>query len=248
MGDNHSHFSLYGKSPFFQLFVSLLIIMVAGMFLFNVLLFLGTLIFNVDFKNLPGNTIAEVGEKDIKFLRYLLISQDISLFIAPAIIILTLMRPVHQIRLRDINMPRINEIFLVVILAFCIFPVTSFAGQLNSGMHLPDWLSGIEKWMTEKEEDATHLIDSLITSNTFWIMILNVAVIAVIPAIGEELIFRGVFQKIFYNLSNQVILQFGLQHLYSAPCISSFLDSSPDSFSDWFLAISFCGAGRYGFR
>lgn len=31
-------------------------------------------------------------------------------------------------------------------------------------------------------------------------MILNVLIIAVIPAIGEELIFRGVFQRIFYDL------------------------------------------------
>jgi membrane protease YdiL (CAAX protease family) len=67
-------------------------------------------------------------------------------------------------------------------------------------MHLPDWLSGVEQWMIEKEDNATRLTDSLMTSNTFWIMILNVLVIAVMPAIGEELIFRGIFQKIFYNL------------------------------------------------
>jgi membrane protease YdiL (CAAX protease family) len=170
------------------------------MFLFNGLLLAGTLIFEGDFGNLPGNTIAEVGEKNINFLKYLLISQDISLFIVPAIIILTLMKPGHQIRLMDMKMPRINEIVLVIVLAFCIFPITSFTGQLNSGMHLPDWLSGVEQWMIEKEDNATRLTDSLMTSNTFWIMILNVLVIAVMPAIGEELIFRGIFQKIFYNL------------------------------------------------
>ena len=30
-------------------------------------------------------------------------------------------------------------------------------------------------------------------------MMLNLLMIAVLPAIGEELIFRGVFQKIFYD-------------------------------------------------
>jgi membrane protease YdiL (CAAX protease family) len=54
--------------------------------------------------------------------------------------------------------------------------------------------------MKAKEDNATHLIDLLIASNTFGIMIFNVFMLAVIPAIGEELIFRGVFQKIFYSL------------------------------------------------
>jgi membrane protease YdiL (CAAX protease family) len=164
------------------------------------MLLAGTLFFDGDFGNLLGNTIAEVGEKDIKFLRYLLISQQISLFIVPAIIILTLMKPDHQTGLRALIMPRINEVVVVIVLAFCIFPITSFTGELNSWMHLPDWLSGVEQWMTEKEDYATRLIDMLLTPDTFWIMILNVIMIAVIPAIGEEFIFRGVFQKILSNL------------------------------------------------
>jgi membrane protease YdiL (CAAX protease family) len=99
-----------------------------------------------------------------------------------------------------IKMPRINEIVLIIVLGFCIFPITSFTGQLNSGMNLPDWLSGVEEWMTEKEDNANRLIDMCMTSNTFWGMIMNVLVIAVIPAIGEELIFRGVIQKVLSNL------------------------------------------------
>jgi membrane protease YdiL (CAAX protease family) len=38
------------------------------------------------------------------------------------------------------------------------------------------------------------------TSDTFWDMMLNVFVVAVMPSIGEELIFRGVIQKVFSNI------------------------------------------------
>ncbi len=54
--------------------------------------------------------------------------------------------------------------------------------------------------MIEKEESATELIDILITSENFLAMIFNLFMIAVIPAIGEELIFRGVLQKILSDL------------------------------------------------
>jgi membrane protease YdiL (CAAX protease family) len=130
----------------------------------------------------------------------MVISQEVSIFIIPALIILFLMKPAQQKYPRDFEKPVIIDVVLVIFLTFCIFPVTSFTGQLNSGLHFPDWLYGIERWMKAKEDNATHLIDLLIASNTFGIMIFNVFMLAVIPAIGEELIFRGVFQKIFYSL------------------------------------------------
>jgi hypothetical protein len=67
-------------------------------------------------------------------------------------------------------------------------------------MHLPEWLSGIEQWMTEKEDKASDMIEMLIASDSFWMMMLNLLTIAVFPAIAEEMIFRGVLQKIFQKL------------------------------------------------
>jgi uncharacterized protein len=200
MDETFSHFSINGKSPLIQMLISLLTILVAGMFIFNVLLLAGTIIFGENFWNLLGGNLADLIKKDSEFLRYMLISQDIAFFIVPAIIILNLLKPPQQKNITDIKIPRLNEIFLVILLAFCIFPITSFTGQLNSGMHLPDWFSGLEKWIIEKEDNANHLIGTLLDSDSFGIMLINVLVIAVVPAIGEELIFRGVIQKIFCRL------------------------------------------------
>jgi membrane protease YdiL (CAAX protease family) len=200
MDDTHSHFTLYGKSPLFQLFFSLLIILVVGIFLLLVLILAGAVISGEDFATFINYFSVETGgEESIIFIRYLVISQGISLFIVPAIIIISLMKPDHRFNLMILKTPGINEVVLVIILACCVFPITSFTGQLNSSMHLPDWLSGVEKWMQGKESNATRLTDLLMTSETFRIMLLNVLMIAVIPAVGEELIFRGVFQNIFYR-------------------------------------------------
>ncbi len=199
MSDNQSHLPLYERSPLYQLFISLLVVVVAGLLLFTVFLLAGLFFFDADLEKLSG-PFSQAGKKDIGFLRYILISQQLSLFIVPAIILLAKLKPVHQKGFMDIKVPGIKEVVLIVILAFCIFPLTSFTGQINSGMHLPEWLSGLEKWMTEKEDDASRLFDLLMTHGTFGLMIFNLFMIAVIPAIGEELIFRGVFQKILCSL------------------------------------------------
>jgi membrane protease YdiL (CAAX protease family) len=159
----------------------------------------GAKIFGVDLATLTENLLTGTGNKNIGFVRFLLISQSLSFFIIPAIFILNLLKPVNQKGFMIFKIPMIYEVALVILLAFCIIPITSFMGQLNSGIHLPEWLSGLEKWMIEQEDNADSLIGKLILSDTFWLMLLNLIMIAVLPAIGEELIFRGVFQKIFYR-------------------------------------------------
>ncbi len=199
MDNNNSRFKLYRGSPIYQLFVSLMIIMGAGITFSVILSLAGMLIFGSDLTVLEKSGSA-LSNNDLGFLRYLLIIQDISLFIIPSIIILVMMKPEPAGRLNELKIPQLKEAGLVVILAFCIFPITSFTGQINAGMHLPEWLSGVEKWMVEKEDHANSIINQALVSPTFIIMILNLFIIAILPALGEELFFRGVLQKIFYNL------------------------------------------------
>jgi membrane protease YdiL (CAAX protease family) len=199
MGDNHSLLSLYGKSALYQLFISLVIVLVVGSILFSVFFLTGKLVFDTD-QFLLNKPSSQVGESDIAFLKFILISQHISFFIIPSLVLLIALNPAKKKGLTGIKVPMINEIVLVIILTFCTFPVTGFAGQLNAGMHLPWWLSGVEQWMTAKEKGVNRIVEIIMSENNFWAMLLNLLMVAVLPAIGEELLFRGVFQKIFYTL------------------------------------------------
>jgi hypothetical protein len=67
----------------------------------------------------------------VTLLRYILISQDISFYIVPVIIILKKLNPGYTINIININMPQISDVIIVVLQALCLFPVTSFTGQLN---------------------------------------------------------------------------------------------------------------------
>ena len=199
MNDKEGRFNLYSKSPVCQLLVSILVIFGIGLTLFIILSVVGRLVFSSDFSVL-GKHLTGFKDSDISFLRYFLIIQDISLLIIPSIIMLGLLNSGRLIGLAEFKIVPVKEVVLVIILTFCIFPVTSFTGQINSSMHFPDWLSGVERWMAEKEDEANGMIDLIMTSHTIGIMILNILLIAALPAIAEELIFRGVFQKIFCNL------------------------------------------------
>jgi hypothetical protein len=157
------------------------------------------LIFGSDLTVLEKSAGA-LSNNDVGFLRYILIIQDISLLLVPSIIILVMMKPESSTGLSELKIPHLKEVGLVVILAFCIFPITSFTGQLNAGMHLPYWLSGVEKWMVEKEDHANNIINQVMVSPAFGTMILNLFIIAILPAVAEEILFRGVLQKILLNL------------------------------------------------
>lgn len=202
MDEYRSHFSLNGKPAILQLVYSLLIILLAGGLLFALMLLSGKIIFKADFEVFLKSLSGDGGEDSVLYLRYLIISQDISFFIVPGIFIYYLLEPSGKVSFGTINSPQIKDVALVVILAFCIFPLTSFSGQLNSSIHLPDWLSETEKWMEEKEGKASHITDLLMLSDSFEVLLLNILIVALIPAIGEELIFRGVLQRILSKLFN----------------------------------------------
>jgi membrane protease YdiL (CAAX protease family) len=85
---------------------------------------------------------------------------------------------------------------------FFAAPFINFVGELNSNMTLPDWLSGVEKWMRNSEEKAAKLTEAFLNVDTRWGLMFNLFMIAFLPAIGEELLFRGVIQRIFTNMTN----------------------------------------------
>ncbi len=84
---------------------------------------------------------------------------------------------------------------MVLLLVLAFMPFNSLIVEWNAGMSLPDTLGGLEAWMREKEDQLTGVTTFLTQFDTigqFWIALL---VIGVLPAIGEEVLFRGVLQR-----------------------------------------------------
>lgn len=199
MSEKQDHFTLIGKAPLLQLVITILIIMTIGVGLFFILFLAGSLITGLDLADLQDSLFIEPGEENLNFLRYTVIIQAIAILIVPAIIVRRMLIPVNKKGFSDFSLPPVNEIVFVVVLVFCLFPVTGITGELNGEMKLPEWLSGVEEWMGNKEDEANGFITLLMASETIGLMLLNVFIVAVLPAISEEMLFRGVLQRIFYG-------------------------------------------------
>jgi len=200
MNETKGHFSIASASPLYQLIISIFTIAAIGFVLFVVFFIAGVLAFGIDLSTMSSDLLLNSSNTDIAFLRYLLITEQICFFVIPAIYLL------RQYKSRDGNInsyfsvPLARETWMVILIAFCLVPVTGFTGQLNSEMHFPEWLAGLEKWMIGKETEAEGLFEMISAADTFQVMLLNLFIISVLPALGEEMIFRGIFQRIFQKL------------------------------------------------
>lgn len=91
----------------------------------------------------------------------------------------------------------ITAAFLVIV----SMPFNSWIADLNANLTLPEQWYALQEWMYQKEAELKNLTEYLtgFDSNTdFWFALL---VIAFIPAIGEELVFRGIFQHLLLEIS-----------------------------------------------
>jgi membrane protease YdiL (CAAX protease family) len=61
-------------------------------------------------------------------------------------------------------------------------------------------MTGVEQWMINSEDKINRIFDLILTGNTTSGIFLNIFMIALLPAIGEELIFRGVLLNILNRL------------------------------------------------
>lgn len=204
MSEKQGKFIFYSKSPFLQLAITLLIIVTLGLALLTVLTVVGIFVSGLRIGDLSGDFLNTVGEKNIFLLRYLMVCQEIALFIVPAIIVRRMLLSQPGASVSDTAMPPVRDMIFVLVLAFSLFPLTSFTGELNAGMKLPGWLSGVEQWMKASEDQASGVLDQLVPSENAGVLILNIFIIGILPAISEELIFRGVFQRIFYGFFRSV--------------------------------------------
>ncbi|MBE0674690.1 MAG: CPBP family intramembrane metalloprotease [Bacteroidales bacterium] len=151
------------------------------------------------FKNVVAGLDADMGS-----LKYLQAAQHISLFILPVLFWSWLSDGNLTTYTGLGRIPLAENILLIMLMAFLLFPVNSYASSINQGLRLPEWLSGVETWILGREAAGEKITIALMSTGNIAGLVTNLLVLAILPAFGEELFFRGFLQK---NLGN--ILQSG---------------------------------------
>ncbi|TLU98982.1 CPBP family intramembrane glutamic endopeptidase [Dyadobacter luticola] len=92
---------------------------------------------------------------------------------------------------------------LAFILVLIFIPINSKFIEWNAAMKLPEALSGLENWMRAKEDQLSVMTAFLTNYNSFGKLLIALFVVTLLPALGEEVLFRGVLQtKLVQQLAN----------------------------------------------
>ncbi|RYG19267.1 MAG: CPBP family intramembrane metalloprotease [Chitinophagaceae bacterium] len=129
-------------------------------------------------------------------LKILLTAQQIGLFLTPAVLLsLTEGRKPHHFY--GLKKPRLDILFFVLLIMVCSTPLMGWINETNQKMVLPEFLKGVEQWMRRMEDEGAKTTAALLKMTSIGDFILTLFVVAVVPAICEEFLFRGALQRTF---------------------------------------------------
>jgi membrane protease YdiL (CAAX protease family) len=167
---------------FLLIFISLIIHTAIAVALINLFTDNGmAIIKNQDFTN----------PKSVNYLKLMQLFSGIGLFITPTL----LYAYITDFDFKFLRISRQNTILLITIMIL-ITPVISLLYEWNMRIPLPQWLLHFDI-------NSEVIVDSFLNMSSISDLLYTLVVIAVVPAIGEELLFRGYLQqKIFSRLKN----------------------------------------------
>lgn len=93
-----------------------------------------------------------------------------------------------------------------LLLMIVSLPLVHQLASWNAQLKLPQFLAGLENWMQAKEASAERLTRLFLEVKNLNGLIINLMMIALIPSIGEELVFRSVLQPLFVKLFRNIHL------------------------------------------
>jgi len=137
------------------------------------------------------------GPSDIAIIKYFQITQSVCLFLIPSLLAAWLFSNNLKTYLKADKRPPVITIALVMLSVFTVIPFMNLITLWNSMVKLPVWLSGLEQIIRNMEESAAQLTAMFLQGNSAKDLIINFTMIAILPAVGEEFLFRGVLQNLF---------------------------------------------------
>lgn len=153
---------------------------------------------------------------DISSLKILQLFQSIGTFVlTPAV--LAYLWSITPRRFLQLDSKTNSKIYVfVAIFMLIIIPFINLLGYWNQQVVLPESLKFIEIWLRNSELQAAELTEKLLNVHNVQGLLFNIFLIAILPAIGEELYFRGIVQKIISNKNNMIFGIWSAAFIFSA--------------------------------
>lgn len=192
------------SSSWLQVFWLIAAIVLAFLFVFVGGFFLGGLVFNLS----PSGLVWAMGDvsypQRVQILKYMQVIQTLGLFVCPPLLLAWLYspRPLEYLKLRPC--PDSRSLLWAFLAVTCILPPVNYLASLNAQMSLPDALHGIEQWMRSMEDKGEELNMLFLQVSTLKGLLINILIVGVLAAVGEELFFRGIIQPLMIRITGKV--------------------------------------------
>ncbi|CAN5462197.1 CPBP family intramembrane metalloprotease [soil metagenome] len=206
------------RNPWGSFFL-LIFFVLCGLFVGQLIGFaLVALLFDFDITSLQEVLVDSLNHPEARIPLYILQgSTAIGAFIVAPLIYLQV-REKKNLSIFFLNDHLKGYVYLItffIVLTFMM--VNSIFIEWNAQLTLPEFMRPFEEWAYEKEQQAKLLTQFLTNFENFGQYLLGILIIAVIPAIGEELLFRGLIQNQMHAIT---------KHIHLAIWITGFLFSA----------------------
>jgi len=183
--------------PFVQLLI-LIALIVAGFCVssFFMMLF-GFLFLEGSDLNVIYSLTTDSPESVRLFLKWMQGFIQISMMLLPALIFVCFYGRKHFNILKIKSIKHFWSLLVSIALPFAVLPLVGLLSEWNNAIKFPDFLFAVEQYLRNMEDAAAEMTKLFLYAETGWGLLLNLFIIAVIPAIAEEFLFRGVIQNIF---------------------------------------------------
>ena len=160
------------------------------------------LLFDIGFSDLSSFLSDYNTPKSVNALKFLQLFTSVGLFIVPPLLFAYFTGFQLQL-LQKINR---QTVLLAIAIMLIANPFVAYLIQWNQALNLPDFLEAVQRWMETSEQKAMQLTEAFLAMNSMGDLLINLFLIALIPAIGEELLFRGVLQQLFAKWTGKIHL------------------------------------------
>ncbi|GAB4288709.1 MAG: hypothetical protein Kow0068_14390 [Marinilabiliales bacterium] len=155
--------------------------------------FLAGIIFNLDYPELANPQKLE----NINVLKFLQVVQSIGFFIVPALIAGFLFEKNPGKYLKMNIKPNSSSLALVLILMIVIMPAINLFAEIN--IKIMDFLLPSDNLLKLMEEGTKETVEKFIKVDSIYGLVFNIFMIGILPALGEEMLFRGVGQRLLID-------------------------------------------------
>jgi membrane protease YdiL (CAAX protease family) len=144
---------------------------------------------------------------------------SIGIFLVPAIIFPRLfMKATTGSFLANPKETNLKYYLFAILLYISFIPLLGLLIELNKNVHFPSFMSETESWMRGLEDKGEILTKNFLFMNDYNILVFNLIVMALIPAVTEEFFFRGLIQRLMYLWTGKIHLS-----IIITGCIFSFI-------------------------